>query len=92
AQIRVGLCTFPPGTVHLCHSHPADLVFTLEGGKGQVRDARGKHVIESQTGTLLSNAPVSWHEFTNTGETTTKYLIIEKKYQPAKPAGPDACK
>jgi hypothetical protein len=26
AQIRIGRCTFPPGSVHLCHSHPADVV------------------------------------------------------------------
>ncbi|HQT79516.1 MAG TPA: cupin domain-containing protein [Rhodopila sp.] len=92
AEIRVGLCTFPPGAVHLCHSHPADLVFTIEGGKGQVRNAQGKRDIESKAGSFFSNPPVPWHEFTNIGNTTTSYLIVEKKYQPAAPAGPDACK
>jgi quercetin dioxygenase-like cupin family protein len=92
AQIRVGRCIFPPGAVHLCHSHPADLVYTLSGGKGQVRDARGTRQGESKTGEMGSNAPISWHEYSNIGDTTISYLIIEKKYEPPQDAGSDACK
>ncbi len=92
AQIRIGRCTFPPGAVHLCHSHPADVVYTLSGGKGQVRDARGTRQRQTEIGDISSNAPIPWHEYTNVGDTTINYLIIEKKYQPAQDAGPDACK
>lgn len=92
ARIRVGRCTFPPGAVHLCHSHPADVVYTLSGGTGQVRDARGTRKGESKIGEISSNAPIPWHEYTNIGDTTISYLIIEKKYEPAPDAGADACK
>ena len=41
AQIRVARCTFPPGAVHVCHSHPAYVSYVLSGGQGQVQDERG---------------------------------------------------
>jgi len=41
AQIRVARCTFPPGAVHLCHSHPAYLSYTVSGSQGQVTDENG---------------------------------------------------
>jgi beta-alanine degradation protein BauB len=92
AQIRIGRCTFPPGAVHLCHSHPADVVYTLSGGKNEVRDSRGTRQRESKAGDMGSNAPIPWHEFKNIGDTTISYLIIEKKYEPARDPGPNACK
>jgi hypothetical protein len=84
AQIRIGRCTFPPGAVHLCHSHPADFGYTLSGGKGQVRDARGTRQFADKTGEFgSSKGPIPWHEFKNIGDTTMTYLIVEKKYEPA---------
>jgi beta-alanine degradation protein BauB len=92
AQIRVGRCTFPPGAVHACHSHPAVLVYTLSGGKGQERDARGTRQFEAKTGEFSSNAPTPWHELKNIGDTTITYLIIEKKYEPVAAVDQQVCK
>jgi quercetin dioxygenase-like cupin family protein len=82
AQIRAIRCTFPPGAVHVRHSHPAYIVYTLSGGKAKVEDERGTRKVEPRTGTFNVNSPVSWHEFTNTGDTTISYVIVEKKYEP----------
>ena len=92
AQIRIGRCTFPAGAVHVCHSHPAYSVYTLSGGKGQVRDSRGTRQSESKTGEYNNIPPIPWHEFKNIGDTTISYLLVERKYEPAQDAGADACK
>ena len=55
AQVRVARCTFPPGAVHVCHSHPAYLSYVLSGGQGQVQDERG-----TRRSTLL---PALWQTF-----------------------------
>ncbi|MBV9249639.1 MAG: hypothetical protein JO227_10405 [Acetobacteraceae bacterium] len=90
-QVRVGRCTFSPGAVHVCHFHPADFVYTLSGGKGQVRDAHGTRQFEAKTGGFSINEPMPWHEFKNIGETTTTYLIIEKKYEPTPAIDQQVC-
>jgi quercetin dioxygenase-like cupin family protein len=82
AQIRTMRCTFPPGAVHVRHSHPADISIVLSGGKAKVEDAQGTRSVEPRTGAFNINPPVSWHEFTNTGDTTISLLIVEKKYEP----------
>ena len=92
AQIRIGRCTFPPATVHVCHSHPSYFGYTLSGGQGQVRDARGTRQGETKTGDHRDTAPIRWHEYTNVGDTTISFLIVEKKYQPAPAADQQACK
>jgi quercetin dioxygenase-like cupin family protein len=81
-QIRIGRCTFPPGAVHLRHSHPGSFRYVLSGGKNQVRDARGTRVSEAKAGAYGPSPPVAWHEVTNIGDTTLVYLVVEKKYQP----------
>ena len=40
AQIRIARCTFPPGAVHVRHSHPGYLSYVLSGGKGQIQDEK----------------------------------------------------
>ena len=82
AQIRAMRCTFPPGAVHVRHSHPADISIVLSGGKGKTEDARGTRDVQIRTGAFNINPPVPWHEFTNIGDTTISLLIVEKKYEP----------
>lgn len=82
AQIRVARCTFPPGAVHLRHSHPAYLSYVLEGGRMKSVSASGAQTFESVAGKLSATDPIPWHEATNVGDTTVRYLIIEKKYAP----------
>jgi quercetin dioxygenase-like cupin family protein len=92
SQVRIGRCTFPPGAVHACHSHPGYFGFTLSGGRGQVRDARGIRQGETKPGDHRNNPPIPWHEYTNTGDTTISFLVVEKKYQPAPASDQNACK
>lgn len=81
AQVRVARCTFPPGAVHVCHSHPSYLSYVVSGGRGQVQDEKGVRKVEVVTGALSEAPPVPWHEFTNIGETTIQFMVVEKKYQ-----------
>src|SRR6478609_12206131 len=53
AQVRVARCTFPPGAVHVCHSHPGYLAYVVSGGQGQVEDEKGKRKINVTAGALL---------------------------------------
>jgi quercetin dioxygenase-like cupin family protein len=73
---------FPPGAVHVRHSHPGYISYVLSGGKGLVEDEKGKREVEAKTGASIELPPVPWHELTNIGDTTLQYLIVEKKYQP----------
>jgi quercetin dioxygenase-like cupin family protein len=82
AQIRIGRCTFPPGAIHVRHTHPGYFLYTLSGGKGEVKDARGTRQSENVTGSYFDVPPVPWHDFANIGDTTISYLLVEKKYQP----------
>ena len=91
AQIRVSRCSFPPGTMHLCHSHPSYISYVLSGGEAQVTDARGIWQGQVLAGTYVEVPAVAWHEVTNTGNTTLQFLFIEKKYQPAPPTSQAAC-
>jgi quercetin dioxygenase-like cupin family protein len=82
AQIRIARCTFPPGSKHVRHSHPAYISYVLSGGKAEVQDEKGTRQVEARTGSYVDVPPVSWHEVTNVGDTTLQYLIVERKYQP----------
>ena len=91
AQVRIARCTFPPGAVHVCHSHPSYVTYVLSGGKGQVQDEKGIRKIDLVTGAFVDAPPTPWHEVTNIGETTLQVLVVEKKYQTASPLSQAAC-
>ena len=86
SPIRIARCTFPPGAVHVRHSHPGYLSYVLGGGKGQIQDEKGTRQVEVRTDTYTNSSPITWHELTNTGDTTLRYLVVERKYE----AVPDA--
>ena len=90
-QVRVARCTFPPGAVHVCHTHPAYLAYVVSGGQGQVQDAKGIRKVEVATGALLDAQPIPWHEFTNIGDTTIQFVVMEKKYQAAPIVDQSSC-
>jgi quercetin dioxygenase-like cupin family protein len=81
-QIRIGRCTFPPGAMHVRHSHPGYLTYVLSGGKAQIEDAQGVRQVEPKTDSYNNSPPLPWHELTNKGDTTLRYLVVERKYQP----------
>lgn len=80
-QIRILRCTIPPGAVHVKHSHIASFGYVLSGGKSQVEDGKGTHQGESKTDDYWNGDPIAWHEVKNVGDTTQRYLLVEKKYQ-----------
>src|SRR6516162_5434903 len=91
AQIRVSRCTLPPGTVHVCHSHPSYVYYVLSGGKAEVKDDKGTRKADLATGSFIESPPVPWHDLANIGETTLQFLIIEKKYEPAAHVSQTVC-
>jgi len=91
AQVRISRCTFPPGAMHVCHSHPSYITYALSGGKAQLQDEKGTRQVELSTGSHGDVPPVPWHELTNIGDTTLQFLIIEKKYQAGPPTSQTAC-
>ena len=91
AQVLVARCTLPPGSVHVCHSHPSYLFYVLSGGQGQVKDDKGTRKVDLATGAFVQSPGVPWHEVANIGQTTLKFLVIEKKYEPVPAASLAAC-
>jgi hypothetical protein len=87
AQIRIARCIFPSGTLHVRHSHPGYFTYALGGGKGQIQDEKGTRQIEVRADTYTNSTPIPWHELTNTGDTTLRYLVIERKYEPVPGGG-----
>ena len=83
AQMRVARCTFQPGTVHVCHSHPSYLTYVLSGGQGQLQDDKGTRKIDVVAGALANVPPIPWHEFANVGDTT----ILRARVSPKGPWG-----
>ena len=82
AQILVARCTFPPGAMHLRHSHPGYSTYVLSGGKLQIEDEKGNRQVEVHTDSFINSPPIPWHEGTNVGDTTLRALLIERKYEP----------
>lgn len=90
-QIRVSRCTLPPGTAHVCHSHPSYVYYVLSGGKAELQDEKGSRKVDLATGAFVELPPVPWHDLANIGETTLQFLIIEKKYEPAAHVSQTVC-
>ena len=85
-KIRILRCAFPPNIGHERHFHPAAFTYVLSGGRLRITDARGTWQRESAhrhrlaTDKYIAGTPVQWHEMLNIGNTTLRFLIVEKKY------------
>ena len=82
AKIRILRCTLPPNGGHERHSHPSHFGYTLsgDGGRGRSTDLKGTQEWESKTDEYWTSDAIEWHEVVNTGDTTQRYLVVEKKY------------
>ena len=89
--LRVARCTFAKGVTHTCHTHPSYLLYTVSGGDATVQDEKGTRKIEAKAGAFTNVPPVPWHIFSNVGESTIQYIVIEKKYQPAPVVDTSVC-
>jgi quercetin dioxygenase-like cupin family protein len=78
-KVRVLEATLPPGHKEQPHSHPANVIYVINGGTVRSHGANGK-VAEStlETGAVLYRDPLThWSE--NTGKTTIHLILVELK-------------
>jgi quercetin dioxygenase-like cupin family protein len=78
-KVRVLEATLPPGHKEQPHSHPANVIYVINGGTVRSHGANGK-VTEStlETGVVLYRDPLThWSE--NTGKTTIHLILVELK-------------
>ena len=87
AEIRVLRCTFPPGVGHEMHYHPPHFGYVLEG-ESVMRITTVDGVVDRpvRAGSTFASDTEVRHAALNVGAQTTRYLIVEKKYDDARPA------
>ncbi|MGH6949376.1 MAG: cupin domain-containing protein [Vitreimonas sp.] len=86
--IRVLRCTFPPGVGHEPHYHPPHFGYVLEGNSTmRITTDEGVSDRPVRAGGHFSSDVEVRHAALNVGAETTRYLIVEKKYEDARPAG-----
>lgn len=75
--IRVLEINYKPGDSSAMHSHPANALYVIDGGKGEFTGKDGaKNVVELKTG-LMMIGPAETHSVKNTGKTTLKAILVE---------------
>jgi beta-alanine degradation protein BauB len=81
-RVRVLEATLPPGVKEAVHSHPAYVIYVLEGGKYRNYAADGKTSEgELKTGEVLYRDPLT-HAAENIGTTTMHMILMELKGAP----------
>src|ERR1044072_1964307 len=78
-RVRVMEATLPPGVKEAVHSHPAYVIYVLEGGKYRNYASDGKTTEgELKTGEVLFREPLT-HAAENIGKTTMNMILVELK-------------
>jgi quercetin dioxygenase-like cupin family protein len=79
-KVRVLEAELPPGVKEQIHSHPANVIYVVAGGKFRNYSADGKAAgeIELKTGEVLYRDPLT-HAAENIGSTTAHLILIELK-------------
>src|SRR5689334_17174474 len=79
ARVRVLEATLPPGAKEQLHSHPAYVIYVIEGGKARTHGTDGSAVeTEFKTGDVIYRDPIThWAE--NVGKTTIRLELVELK-------------
>ena len=77
ARVRVLEATLKPGDQEKLHSHPAYVIYVIEGGKARTHGTDGTVTeAEFKTGDVIYREPVThWAE--NTGDTTIRLELVE---------------
>lgn len=78
-RVRVLEAILPPGTREQVHSHPAYVIYVLEGGRYRNYAADGK-ITEGtfQTGDVVYRDPLT-HAAENIGDTPMHFILVELK-------------
>jgi len=78
-RVRVMEATLKPGDKEKTHSHPASIVYVIEGGKVRNHATDGTTAeAEFKTGDVLYRDPLThWAE--NIGDTTIRLVLVELK-------------
>jgi quercetin dioxygenase-like cupin family protein len=78
-RVRVLEVVSHPGDKELTHSHPANVLYVIEGAKLRMTTPDGKSTdVELKTGDTLWREPVT-HAAENIGTTTLHAIIVEMK-------------
>ena len=79
SRVRVLEATLKPGDKENTHSHPAYVIYVIDGGKVRMHGADGTKVeAEFRTGDVIYREPVThWAE--NIGTTTIRLVLVELK-------------
>src|SRR5262249_31670005 len=87
-RVRVLEANLPPGVKEEVHSHPAYVIYVLEGGKFRNYSSDGKsNEGELKTGDVLYRDPLP-HAAENIGTTTMHLILVELKGAAKTPASP----
>ena len=81
-RVRVLEATLPPGAKEQGHSHPANVIYVLEGGRYRNYAADGK-ITEGilRTGEVIYRDPLT-HAAENIGDTPLHLILVELKNGP----------
>jgi beta-alanine degradation protein BauB len=78
-RVRVLEAELPPGVKEQVHSHPAYVIYVLEGGRYRNYAADGKTTEgELKTGEVVYRDPLT-HAAENIGKTTMHLILVELK-------------
>jgi quercetin dioxygenase-like cupin family protein len=87
-RVRVLEATLPPGVKEQVHSHPAYVIYVLEGGRSRNYASDGKVTeIELKTGDVLFREPLT-HAAENIGDTPLHLILVELKGEGGKKTPP----
>jgi quercetin dioxygenase-like cupin family protein len=79
-RARVLEATLPPGAKEQPHSHPAYVIYVIEGGKVRNHAADGKTAeLEFKAGDVMYRDPITTHWAENIGTTTIHLILVELK-------------
>jgi quercetin dioxygenase-like cupin family protein len=87
-HVRVLEATLPPGVKEQVHSHPAYVIYVLEGGRYRNYAADGKTTEgELKSGDVLYRDPLT-HAAENIGDKPLHMILVELKSETGKSAPP----
>ena len=87
-RVRVLEATLPPGAKEQVHSHPAYVIYVLEGGRYRNYASDGKITEgELKSGEVLFREPLT-HAAENIGDKPLQMILVELKGESAKGKSP----